>query len=564
MVRRADDAGNGWSGRDHGGLSMTVRFTPAQPMMQLVRRPAVTVPLAGLLGGLTVLALPPFSLPPFLVLGIGGFYRLLQGVEPARAALTGWNFGLGFFLAGTYWIGESFLVDADRFGWMAVPAVGGLAAFLALFVAAPAWLFARLGIGGVAGGPVFALLWTGSEWLRGHLLTGFPWNLAAYAWTEHQAPRQLAALVGSYGLSLLTVLAAALLPLCLLAPSRRDRRRARMTTILLLAALAAGALRLPSTGEGTAVRAMVRMVQGNVPQAGKWLPEQRAATVERYLDLSFGPGRYDLLLWPETAYPGFLDEDGRTLARIGAQLPPGARLLAGTPRRTREPEGPALWNAVVAIDRAGRVEAAYAKHHLVPFGEYVPLRWLLPFDRFVAGFGEFSAGPGPRTVRLGDWAAGIAICYEAIFPGELVDRSDRPDWIFNPTNDAWFGMSIGPSQHLGAARMRAVEEGLPVVRAANTGISAVIDGYGAIRASLPLNRTGIIDAPIPPALPPTPYGRYGDLLLVPLALAAVLLAGLLGGRRDRQPRRAATGNPTVGSAARRSAPPPASPDPGRR
>lgn len=498
-------------------------------LARLAQHPAVAVPAGGMLGALTVLALPPFSLPPFLVLGLGGHFLLLQGASPRLAGLIGWSFGLGFFVAGTHWIAESFYVEADRFGWMAVPAVGGLSAFLALFLAAPAWAFARLRIGGTAGALVFALLWMASEWVRGHALTGFPWNLIGYAWVDHPGARQIAALVGSYGLGLLTVLAAVLLPLSLLAWSRRERRRARMGAILALLLLGGGSLRLPATDGGEGSGPVLRIVQGNVPQARKWRPEERAATVERYLDLSFRPGRYDLLLWPETAYPGFLDEARDVLTRIAAQLPPDAQLLAGTPRRTLGAAGPAFWNAVVGVDGAGAIVAAYAKHHLVPFGEYVPLRHILPFDRFTAGFGEFSAGPGPRTLTVGKTAVGIAICYEAIFPGEVVERDRRPDWIFNPTNDAWFGMSIGPHQHLASARMRAVEEGMPMVRAANTGISAIIDGYGTVRASLPLGETGVIDAPLPPALPPTPYGRYGDLLLVPLAGAILVLAVLLGG-----------------------------------
>ncbi|WP_199230952.1 apolipoprotein N-acyltransferase [Azospirillum sp. TSO5] len=553
---RTDHKDHGWDEGVDRGIPQRVTLEAVLRMTRVIRSTFVKGPLAALLGALTVLALPPFSLLPFLVLGLGGLFLLLCRAGPAAAVLTGWSFGMGYFIAGIHWIGESFFVDAERFGWMAAPAVGGLSAFLALFIAIPAWIFARLRWGGVADATVFALLWTASEWLRGHVLTGFPWNLVAYAWVDHPAPRQIAAVFGSYGLSLLTVFAAVLMPLSLLATSRRDRHSARMAALLALLILAAGALRLPpDSGEDGIARAedlsgpLVRIVQGNIPQVKKWLPEQRAATVERYLDLSSRPGRYDLLLWPETAYPGFLDEAGEMLARIAARLPPGAHLLAGTPRRSYEPTGRAIWNAVITVNDGGGIEGVYDKHHLVPFGEYVPLRGVLPLNQFTAGFGDFSAGPGPRTLQVGAQTVGVAICYEAIFPGELVDRTRRPDWIFNPTNDAWFGTSIGPDQHLASARMRAVEEGLPMVRAANTGISAVIDGYGTISAKLPLNETGIVDARLPPPLSPTPYARWGDLLLVPLALAVVLSSVLVGGWKGRLRARPPARQPSHGSGA---------------
>lgn len=483
--------------------------------------PVYRAVIALALGGLAVLALPPFSLFPVLLPAFGGLFLLLEGAAPAAAALTGWSFGFGFFLVGTHWIAESFFVDPQRFGWMAVPAVGGLGGFLALFPAAAAWAFARIKVGGTAGVLLFAGLWAGTEWLRGHVLTGFPWNLIGYTWVDHSGPRQVAAAVGSYGLSLLTVVAAMLPAVAVFTVSVRDRRHALVVLGIVVGALWIGNLRLPSGDLEEPSGPVVRVVQGNIAQAQKWRPEERAAIVERYLELSAKPGDYDILLWPETAYPGFLEENTTMLARVGKLLPRGAHLLTGTPRRTVEDDGPAYWNAIVAVDGRGRVTARYAKHHLVPFGEYVPLKGMLPIERLTAGLGDFSAGLGPQTVAVGGTAVGFSICYEAIFPGAVVERENRPTWIFNATNDAWFGTSIGPYQHLASARMRAVEEGLPMVRAANTGVSAVIDGFGAVRASLPLEETGILDTRLPRSLPPTVYGRYGDLVLIPLFLAAV-------------------------------------------
>ncbi|KAA0576224.1 apolipoprotein N-acyltransferase [Azospirillum sp. B21] len=436
----------------HGCADTDANDAAGAPALELLWRTTLALPL----GGLAVLALPPFSFFPVLVLAFGGFFLLLEGVAPAAAAILGWGFGFGFFVTGAQWIAESLYVDGGRLGWLAVPAVAGLSGFLALFIAAAAWAFARLRGRGTSGALLFASLWTAAEWLRGHLLTGFPWNLAAYAWTDYAAPRQAAAVVGSYGLSLLTVLAATLPAVAILNTSGRDRRWAILIAGIVVAMLLSGSLRLSSDDSGKATGPIVRVVQGNIAQALKWLPERRAATVERYLDLSSRPGRYDVLLWPETAFPGFLEENGAVLDRIGTLLPRGAHLLAGTPRRTAEPEGPAYWNSIAAVDDHGRITATYAKHHLVPFGEYVPWRGVLPIERLVAGLGDFSAGPGPRTIPLGGRAVGLSICYEAIFPGAVVDREERPTWIFNATNDAWFGTSIGPYQHLASARMRAL------------------------------------------------------------------------------------------------------------
>lgn len=476
------------------------------------------------LGGVAVFALPPFSIFPVLVLAFGGFFLLIEVAAPAAAALTGWGFGLGFFVGGTYWLGNSFFVDAERFGWMAFPAVAGLGSFLAIFVAATAWAFARFVVRGTAGALVFASLWAATEWLRGHVLTGFPWNLAAYVWADYAVPRQVAAVVGSYGLSLLTVLAATLPAVALFTSSARDRRCAILGSVIVAAILWSGTLRLPHEELEKLSGPVVRVVQGNIAQAQKWLPDQRAVTIERYLDLSSQPGDYDILLWPETAFPGFLDEDRIVLDRIGRLLPRGSQLLTGTPRRTMEAEHPAYWNAIVAVDDRGWITGTYAKHHLVPFGEYIPWRGVLPMNRLTAGLGDFSAGPGPRTVPLGKTAVGLTICYEAIFPGAVIDRGNRPRWIFNATNDAWFGTSIGPHQHLASARMRAVEEGLPMARAANTGISAVIDSFGEVVDSLPLGATGFIDVRLPPPLPVTVYGRFGDLVLVPLFVVVLTFA----------------------------------------
>ncbi|KRS14148.1 apolipoprotein N-acyltransferase [Roseovarius indicus] len=487
-------------------------------------------------GGLTVLTLPPFSWLIAVPVAFSVLFIVLRNISTSRAFLVGWAFGLGQFGIGISWIAESFYVDAERFGALAIPAVAGLSAGLAIFPGMAALLFAaimqRRAFGGIAAGLLFASCWVATEWLRGHVLTGFPWNLAAYALVDYAALRQPAAWVGSYGLGFLTVFIG-ILPgvLTVAAPKRR-------APVLVLFAVAVtglwvgGALRSGQDVPPTDVA--LRIVQGNVPQVEKWALGSRERTLEKYLGLSAQPGRFDVLLWPETAFPGFLDEDAAARTRISAALPDDRVLLTGVPDRVEGDGGTRYFNTVKVYDGRGEVLTGYAKHHLVPFGEYVPLKGWLPIERLTVGLGDFTPGPGPRTLAVpGAPLVAAAICYEIIFPGHVVDDLFRPDWIFNATNDAWFGTSIGPEQHLASARMRAVEEGLPVVRAANTGISAIIDAKGEIIARLETGQTGVIDASLPTALAPTPYARFGDWTSLALICAVWALAFIVGLARRR-------------------------------
>ena len=483
--------------------------------------------LAGAAGASTVLGLAPFSVAPVAPAAFAALFLLLGRLSAGSAFLVGWVFGIGQFGVGTSWIAESFYVDADAFGALAIPAVAALSTGLAVFPALAAAAFRALdrrGRPGVIGSTLsFATAWTAAEWLRGHALTGFPWNLAGYALVDHDALRQAAAWVGSYGLGFLVVLVGALLGAALSIASRT-----RFVPLALCAAIvgstwAAGALRLvrePPAPTGIDLR----VVQGNVPQREKWAPGSRETALARYLALSTAPGERadpaDVLLWPETAFPGRLDEDADARARIAAALADRVLLLTGAPARVRDGERLDRFNTVQAYDGAGRALASYAKHHLVPFGEYVPYRDWLPVERMVAGLSDFSPGPGPRTLVLpGVPPVAVAICYEIVFPGAVIDDASRPGWLFNATNDAWFGTSIGPEQHLAAARMRAVEEGVPVVRAANTGISAIVDADGRLLERLDIGETGVLDAPLPGARPATPYARFGDGTLLALVVS---------------------------------------------
>ena len=505
--------------------------------------------VAALLGAMATLALPPWFVVPALLPAFVGLVWLLDGIawgeRPLRRALaTGWWFGIGHFLLGVHWIAEALLVDPQRTAWMIPFAVGGLAVLLGLFAALAAvlavGLWRRLGCAGAARVLVLAGAWLVFEWLRGWVLTGFPWNLVGYVWADVPAAIQVASWVGVYGLSLVSVAAAAM-PATLV--DGAGRRSAVLATLLFTVALplavgVGGAIRLAAApdyagGAGLVADVRLRLVQANIDQRLKWVPEHRRAHLDKHVALSRRPAAGGTapthVLWPETAVPFFLGTDGAARSVAALAVPPGGLLITGAPRTTIGlPGARRFWNAVHAIGDGAGLVATYDKAHLVPFGEYVPLGDVLPLDRIVAGQGNFTAGRGRRTMTL----AGLPplsplVCYEAIFPGAVADPQVRPAWLLNLTNDAWFGTGAGPAQHFAIAAMRAVEEGLPLVRVANTGISALVDPYGRVRARLGVGVEGVLDVALPGALPPTLFARLGDwsvalLLLVTLVLVALL------------------------------------------
>jgi len=500
--------------------------------------------VAALAGVVSVLALPPIHVVPVLFVTLPMVLWLLDGAATRRAAFAvGWAFGFGFFVAGLYWIGNALLVDAARFGWMIPFAVGGLSAALAVYVGlvtlAVQWLDPRRGWPRVM---VFAAAWTLGEMLRGWALTGFPWNPIGTVWMPLDAMIQSVAWVGVYGLGLLTVAVAAM-PAVL--GWDRATWRAPVAALAVLAGVAvAGAARLPDGPLEVVDGVRLRLVQPNIPQVLKWSPERRAENLYRHIDMSRLPAEDGLapthVIWGETALPFALDgtEDGGTQDRVRQVVAEalgdtGTAVLTGVVRTTPAGQQPyQVWNSLVAIDATGSLRAHYDKAHLVPFGEYVPLRSVLPLDKITPGATDFSRGDGPTTIDLpGLPPASPLICYEVIFPAAVVDADNRPAWILNVTNDGWYGVSSGPYQHLATTRLRAVEEGLPLVRVANTGVSAIIDPYGRILSEVGLDRAGVADGPLPVALPATPFARSG--LLLPLALTGFV--GLLGlaSRRNR-------------------------------
>lgn len=487
-----------------------------------------------LAGACIVFALPPYSILPFALIAFALLAVLVRGASGFFAFGLGYFFGLGQFVPGLFWITESFQVEADRFGWLALPAVFGLSTLLSVFPAMACALAARMERARLPLALSMATSWTATEWLRGHVLTGFPWNLAAYTLSDWPVAAQASAVVGSYGLGFLLVLCATLAGLAFVSADN-EKRIGRVATAGAIALLTVGfgAVRLLLADMTLERGAHVRVVQPNIAQSAKWDDAARNANILKLIALSARPGDFDILLWPETAWPGFLAEDAGARAMLGWLLPETGVLLTGSPEREESGAGTVYRNAVLAISPDGTILTRYAKHHLVPFGEYIPWRNLLPLQRLVQSLGDFTPGPGPRTLAFGPHPyAGIAICYEIIFPGHVVDNAIRPDWIFNATNDAWFGASIGPWQHLASARMRAVEEGLPLVRAANTGISAVVDAYGATLAMLDIDTSGVIDIRLPRPLPATIYARIGDWALLILILTSWVISGYWARRQQ--------------------------------
>ena len=495
--------------------------------------------VAFLLGVGAVAALPPVDLSPLLVVAFPGLLWLDEGSSgPSASFGLGYAFGFGFFVAGLYWISAALFVDFATFWWLVPIAAAGLPALFALYagVALLAINLAskHLRLSGTARVFGFAIAWTAAEWLRGHAFTGLPWNLIGSTWSGGFpgaiAVLQCVAWIGIYGLSFLTVLAASL-PVLLgassLVPISQCRRwmPAIGATLLVLAPGVSGAVRLEMSPIGTG-DIWLRIVQPSIPQTTKWEPSAAESNLRRLLNLSAAasPRPIAAIIWPEAATPFLLERDATARGEIAAIVPKQGYLITGALRGS-PPPGPVvhIWNSVEALNADGDVVAHYDKAHLVPFGEYVPIRDALPFKKITAGAIDLSAGPGPRTIvlsRLPPFAA--AICYEAIFPGAIVDEQERPNWILNLTNDAWYGRSSGPFQHLASARTRTVEEGLPMVRVANNGISAVIDATGRVRARINLDAIGYADVALPAPAEPTLYSRAGDWSLVALLLLGAL------------------------------------------
>ena len=497
-------------------------------------------------GAISVLALAPVNAWPVLFLTFPVMVWLLDGSGAGAlggigsAAIAGWCFGFGYFLAGLYWIGFAFLVDVKTFGWLMPFAVVGLPAALALFPALGFSLAQALRTRGPSRLLTLAVALTASEWLRGHLLTGFPWNAFGYAVTGSLTLAQSSALVGVWGLTFFGVYLFA--SPAVLADDPIDHGRAWLAPMLALGVLVAlagyGAVRLAQAPTSFVSGVRLRIMQPNVPQDDKFNYAAKQQVMSRYLALSERAGEGGSggsvdathLIWPESAFPFFLTREPEALAQITALLANRAVLITGAARVAEtEPDTQTLraFNSIYVINRDGSILAVYDKVHLVPFGEYLPFQDFLEslgLMQLTKVQGGFLAGDHRRALALKDAPPFLPlICYEIIFPDEAVPKEERPGWLLNVTNDGWFGNSSGPYQHFQQARVRAIEQGLPLVRAANTGISAVVDPFGRIVKELPLGVEGVIDSGLPQPIEPTLYLRGGDVLVKILFGVALLV-----------------------------------------
>ncbi len=478
------------------------------------------------------LAFAPFELWSVIFISLPVFYLLLDTAPSLRhAALRGFFFGYGYFMAGTWWIANSMLVDATKFAWMMPFSILGLSAALAVYFG----LFGALmhclrHVSPVHNVLRFAVLWVAVEYLRSIGVFGFPWNLAGYITLASTAVAQAASVIGTFGLSLLVVLAGTLPVLALGERPQAKRLWLLLPVMMILALYGYGTWRMPESVSLTTTR--VRIVQPNIAQTIKHTPQGQREAMQVLVSLSAdeeGAPQPDMIVFPETAYPQTLHGTESAM-----RWPFSPLLITGAVAVDEDAAGLRVYNSVAAIDREGITRARYDKHQLVPFGEFVPLRSVLPIEKITPGGMDFSRGEGARTIALdGVPAFSPLVCYEVVFPWMAVDKKHRPAWIVNVTNDAWYGDSPGPYQHYAMTRMRAIEQGLPMVRAANSGISAMIDPYGRALAMLPLNQRGALVALLPEVPSPTPYAIYGEKLTLLSIIFLLLIGFLLALRRKK-------------------------------
>lgn len=479
------------------------------------------LPLAIGAGAVLGLGQAPWDLPWVALVGLCAAVAMFRRARsPLDAVGLGWGVGLGYFGLVMTWVLEPFQIDAAATGWMAPFALFGLAAGLALFWALAFWgaAHARPGRRLLA----LAVGWTAAEFLRSYVFTGFAWALVGSVWLETPA-MQWSAVIGPHGMTFLSVALAGLVV------TARRVWPSGVAAAAVLAVLLGGGVLLTPPMQDLTDRPVVRLVQPNAAQRDKWDPALVQTFFNRQVEFTSAiarPGypRPSLVIWPETAVPTLLDNADELLKVVTDAAFPG-KVALGIQRE----EGGRYYNSLVVAELGGKIDAVYDKHHLVPFGEYMPAPALFRHLGISAlaqrADSGYSSGPGPRLIDLGDklGEALPLICYEAVFPQDVRMHPMRPDFLLQVTNDAWFGRFSGPYQHLAQARMRAIEQGLPLVRAANTGVSAVIDGAGRVLDRLPLGEAGFIDEYLPAPLRVTPYSVMGDLP----AMAVLLLLGLV-------------------------------------
>lgn len=476
------------------------------------------------------LSMPPIGAFYMLLICVPGFIWLTHASKTKRDAfLTGWAFGAGYFILGLYWVSVALFVDIHAWWWvLPLSAIAGPAVVALYYALIPllAWRYRQ-------DKTAYALMmvagWALIEWVRGHAFTGFPWNLIGYTWHYFLPVMQANAAFGIYGLTLLTLLWA------LIPALEKKHSLALIASFLLVAGTGMTRLHLHPTAQLD--HNTVRIIQPNIPQTQKWSPQQAGRNFRHQLSLTASATTLSqpltFVVWPETAVTEDLTQYPEIARSISRALPHGSTGILGSLRNIDD--GKQFFNSIAAIDKKAAVLGSYDKHHLVPFGEYIPFRRYLNLTPLAAGIsiiGDFTHGAGITTLHLdGLPSPSPLVCYEAIFPGEVARRDNRPDWLVNVTNDAWYGNTAGPHQHFEISRVRAIEEGLPLVRAANTGISATVDPLGRIIGLKRLGETGIVDTILPQPLTLTPYAQYGDALFLLMLIALAVTGECLKRRR---------------------------------
>lgn len=497
--------------------------------------------LAAFLGGLAALAFPPVYMFPLAIVGFSGFLIMIVAAESRKAAFKlGWWFGFGHFTAGLYWISFALLVD-ESFWWLFPIAMLGIPAVVAFYIALVAiitWQVKRY-IRGWSLVVVFSCIWVLVEMLRGWLFTGFPWNLSGYIFTISGNILQFASVGGIWGLSLVAMLVVTMPAVVVggqwLVVSKKWVNVSKWVpisfSVLLIAGIYIwGGKRLAAEETQFVPGIKLRIVQGNIPQNLKWEDEWRYASVKKYIEMSTSEGFDEIthVIWPETALPFTVSEDSPLLAEIARAAPKNGAVITGALHAIYSDAGfiDKIFNSLMVVTPEGKIYSRYDKSHLVPFGEYVPLRGILPLEKITNGQVDFTPGGGLKTINAPKFPAfGGLVCYEVIFPGKVIDENNPPNVLINVTNDAWYGNTSGPYQHFQMARVRAIEEGVPLVRSANNGISAVIDGYGRVINRTKLSETVVMDSYLPTKINnKTTYSMFRNgcfkLLMVVLLIIA--------------------------------------------
>ncbi len=484
--------------------------------LKIDHSPKIKRTLCLVLGCFSSVSFAPSHFLPALFIGLSFlFYTLNTANSKKEAFQYAFYFGFGLGFLSLAWISNALLIDGGTYVLLIPFLLMGLGLLFGLFYAVPASLscFAQSGFKRLF---AFSGLFVFFEWVRSWLLTGFPWNLTGYIWNDVLPILQSASVWGVYGLSLITVLtfsSGAFLP---------KVKPLLMSMGILVILYGLGLFRLYGASHDMVFGVQLRLVQPNIEQSLKWNPQKAEENLSKLIRLSRENNQnITHVIWPEAAVSFLIDQNEMERLRLMSAIRQGSFLITGGLRGV-DPIHKKLSNSLFILDDMTNLISYYDKSHLVPFGEYVPLKDIIPIPKVVPLPADFQAGTGIRTITIPKApTASPLICYEIIFPGQVALKKPRPNWLLNITNDAWYGISAGPYQHLGIAQMRAVEEGLPVVRGTNNGISAVINPYGQIIASKGLGEEGIIDSPLPRSIDPTPYAKLGNL--IPLTLSFLFL-----------------------------------------